>query len=159
MAKWIMGHNRLAGSLLAFPSKLVAIDVICKKCIERKVSQETFKSFPLLVVEMLEAKSKMKPSLLLTNTTLPAALTRNQRLNFVHENIPNIDLVGLRPIQDSEVRKFHQSCCKTTVGTFANFYSNSTQTPFMHLQWFAKENQQSPVYVVNCQFSRSPDRY
>ena len=57
------GHNRLAGSLLAFPSKLVAIDVICKKCIERKVSQETFKSFPLLVVEMLlEAKSKMKPS-------------------------------------------------------------------------------------------------
>ena len=106
-----------------------------------------------------QAKSKMKPSLLLTNTTLPAALTRNQRLNFVHENIPNIDLVGLRPIQDSEVRKFHQSCCKTTVGTFAYFYSNSTQTPFMHLQCFAKENQQSPVYVVNCQFSRSSDRF
>ena len=39
------GHNRLAGSLLAFPSKLVAIDVICKKCIERKVSQETSKVF------------------------------------------------------------------------------------------------------------------
>ena len=56
------GRNGLPGSL-AFSSKLVAIDVICKKCIERKVSQETFKSFPLLVVvEMLEAKSKMKPS-------------------------------------------------------------------------------------------------
>ena len=39
------GRNRLAGSLLAFPSKLVAIDVICKKCIERKVSQETSKVF------------------------------------------------------------------------------------------------------------------
>ena len=112
------GRNGLPGSL-AFSSKLVAIDVICKKCIERKVSQETFKSFPLVVVEMLEAKSKMKPSNSRTHhpwfawlgqECVPSALTCNQRLKFVHENIPNIDLVGLQPIP--EQRKHSKLFCK-----------------------------------------------
>ena len=26
------------------------------------------------------------------------------------------------------------------------------------IQWFSFENQQSPAYVVNCHFSRNPDR-
>ena len=54
------------------------------------------------------------------------------------------------------------------IGKLRGFEENNQNVPlidniknwitYSYLKWFAKENQQSPVYVVNCHFSGSPDR-
>ena len=55
--------------------------------------------------------------------------------------------------------RFAEKCITSMENTIENSVHNDKMIENLFIKWFSFQNQQSPVYLVNCHFSKFPDRW